>query len=162
MTFLSGIFLSTFHASDPYRFGQESLHYPEHRTQNNMDWHDSSCRLDLVSCDGVQSCMRCGSFAPQPPVLPPLTRPTSIRLLRLFCGSYDEGLRGEVFLEDMSNLPVYEAISYTWADEAGDSSLCESIQLFGQEQLKITRNCQNALKRVRRTSESRILWIDAM
>ncbi|KAI1326494.1 hypothetical protein F5Y16DRAFT_374943 [Xylariaceae sp. FL0255] len=98
-----------------------------------MDWHDAYCRrLDLALFDGIQSCMSCGSFAPPPATETAhqqLTRPSDIRLLKLLSGDYDDELRGEVFLADLSSYPVlaYEAISYTWADETSDVTLWRPV-----------------------------------
>ncbi|CAJ2501300.1 Uu.00g041530.m01.CDS01 [Anthostomella pinea] len=61
-----------------------------------MDWHDSACRrLDLYSTGGVQSCLRCGSFAESTklPLLPPIKQRSEIRLLRMLCGAFEEAIR---------------------------------------------------------------------
>lgn len=52
----------------------------------------------------------------------------------------------------------YEAISYTWGEPVFNSAL-----LIGDDrQLMITSNLSDALKRVRRPTKSRALWVDAL
>jgi hypothetical protein len=57
--------------------------------------------------------------------------------------------------------PAYEALSYTWADEDGDSSLSSKIILDGFPFL-VTRNLEAALRQLRLPSGERIFWIDAI
>ncbi|KAI1495684.1 heterokaryon incompatibility protein-domain-containing protein [Biscogniauxia marginata] len=129
-----------------------------------MEWHDNSCRrLDLVSFDGIESCRRCGSFAglTKPPLLPPIKHRSEIRLLRLLPGTFDEDIQCEVIIQDLSAKPEYEAISYSWADETGNSDKLEIILISGKP-FRVTRNCQTALKRIRRLYSYRNVWIDAV
>ncbi|KAI3322471.1 HET-domain-containing protein [Xylariaceae sp. AK1471] len=129
-----------------------------------MEWHDASCsRLDMVTCGGVQSCLRCGSFIESATLapLPAIKKQFDIRLLRLFPGHPDEDIQGEIFVQDLISLPEYDAISYTWADETGNADLCKTISIFG-ESLQVTRNCENALKRIRLPYDRRTIWIDAV
>ncbi|KAH7083792.1 heterokaryon incompatibility protein-domain-containing protein, partial [Paraphoma chrysanthemicola] len=59
-------------------------------------------------------------------------------------------------------LPIFEALSYTWADKDGDNSLCEPIYVGPQyEVVLITKNCLGALKTFR-TRYDRLLWVDAI
>ncbi|KAK3370997.1 heterokaryon incompatibility protein-domain-containing protein [Lasiosphaeria ovina] len=55
----------------------------------------------------------------------------------------------------------YEALSYTWADESGNAAKDREIDLGGFS-LKVTANCEAALKRVRLDSRARVVWIDAV
>ena len=57
--------------------------------------------------------------------------------------------------------PAYEALSYTWADEEGNSSLCSKIILDGFP-LLVTRNLEAALQQFRLPSNVRLFWIDAI
>ncbi|KAK1689138.1 heterokaryon incompatibility protein-domain-containing protein [Colletotrichum godetiae] len=60
-------------------------------------------------------------------------------------------------------MPEYEALSYTWADENGDTSKCERAYIGKRwDILPITRNCHNALRRLRYSGRSRPLWVDAI
>ncbi|KAH7067448.1 heterokaryon incompatibility protein-domain-containing protein [Paraphoma chrysanthemicola] len=59
-------------------------------------------------------------------------------------------------------LPIFEALSYTWADKDGDNSLCEPIYIGLQyDVVLITKNCLGALKTFR-TRYDRLLWVDAI
>ncbi|GAW17943.1 hypothetical protein ANO14919_074120 [Xylariales sp. No.14919] len=129
-----------------------------------MEWHDSSCWcLDLVSCDGVDSCLRCGSFSgPAAAVLfPPISKQSDIRLLRLHPGDFEQDVRCEIAVHDLSSRPEYEAISYTWANEDGNDDLCKTI-FVSEQPLSVTLNCEMALKRIRDRCILRRVWIDAV
>ncbi|KAI0550035.1 HET-domain-containing protein [Xylaria curta] len=129
-----------------------------------MEWHDTSCpRLDLSSSNGFDSCMRCGSFSIPTTgrLFPPLSKQSDTRLLRLLPGDFSQDVHCEISVHDLSSRPVYEAISYTWADETGNDDLSKTILVSG-EPLSVTRNCENALKRIRRQNYARIVWIDAV
>ena len=87
------------------------------------------------------------------------------RLLIISPGSFDDALHGEVITTKFSGTdrPVYEALSYTWADQAGDDERsCEF--LCGQDHsiIRITKNCQAAIRRLRLSEKKRWLWIDAI
>jgi hypothetical protein len=59
-------------------------------------------------------------------------------------------------------LPVFEALSYTWADSNGDSTLCKPIYLGSHYHvLPVTSNCLAALRRFR-TDFDRLVWVDAI
>ncbi|KAI1326783.1 heterokaryon incompatibility protein-domain-containing protein [Xylariaceae sp. FL0255] len=112
-------------------------------------WHNASCpRPDLVTNDGVQYCLRCGSFV-NLIIHPPLKNQSDFRLIRLFSGELEEDVRCEVYVEEDFNNAIYDAVSYTWGDETGDATQCKSIYISGQP-FRVTRNCELALKRIRR------------
>jgi hypothetical protein len=46
----------------------------------------------------------------------------SVRLINLSCGRYDDPIQCSIHHVDLADNPYYEAVSYTWADEAGDST----------------------------------------
>ncbi|KAF2093234.1 hypothetical protein NA57DRAFT_81571 [Rhizodiscina lignyota] len=81
----------------------------------------------------------------------------SFRLLRLLHGSEEDPIQCELFLERLGRHPRYEAISYVW----GDPNVCEKIHINGHP-LQITKNLEWALRRVRDSSENKILWCDAI
>ncbi|KAK4206551.1 heterokaryon incompatibility protein-domain-containing protein, partial [Rhypophila decipiens] len=58
-------------------------------------------------------------------------------------------------------LPPFEAISYTWADESGDSLKKATISIDSRV-FGVTLNCERALRRVRLRTQSRLVWIDAI
>ncbi|KAI0412591.1 HET-domain-containing protein [Xylaria grammica] len=129
-----------------------------------MEWHDGSCRrLDLVSCDGIDSCLRCGSFSGPATTLlfPQISKQSDIRLLYLSPGEFEQDIQCTISVHDISSRPEYEAISYTWADEDCNDDLCNTIFVSGQP-LSVTRNCELALKRIRRSHSIRVVWIDAV
>ena len=81
------------------------------------------------------------------------------------------GYAGQPVVCTVEHLPLasrerwsYEALSYTW----GDSTSTELIYCRYDDTadartvLRVTRNCANALRRLRRPSESRCLWVDAI
>ncbi|EXF80650.1 hypothetical protein CFIO01_06356 [Colletotrichum fioriniae PJ7] len=86
-----------------------------------------------------------------------------IRLLVLSGGNYLDPIKIQLQIADLQERPQYEALSYTWADEDGDSSKCERAYI-GQrwDILPITKNCFNALRRLRWPVRSRRLWVDAI
>ncbi|KAF2717503.1 HET-domain-containing protein [Polychaeton citri CBS 116435] len=55
----------------------------------------------------------------------------------------------------------YHALSYCWATEAGDASLCRILNIHG-ERLPVTRNLYEGLLRLRSRTRSRRLWVDAV
>ncbi|KAL4730829.1 hypothetical protein ACLX1H_002871 [Fusarium chlamydosporum] len=55
----------------------------------------------------------------------------------------------------------YEALSYTWATEDGDATLSRSIYCDGAI-IKVSQNCERALRKLRLRARERVLWIDAI
>ncbi|KAI3326772.1 heterokaryon incompatibility protein-domain-containing protein [Xylariaceae sp. AK1471] len=84
------------------------------------------------------------------------------RLLYLPQSSGDTPLHGRLEVADLMDAPSYEALSYTWADEDGNSDRCE-IAFFGAywDCLRITRNCYLALQHLR-TTRFLTIWVDAI
>lgn len=83
----------------------------------------------------------------------------AIRLIRLLSGSNQDTIACdllEVLLGDTEGVP-YTALSYTW----GDYSDTRSIYLNGVR-FNVTRNLHQALYNLRRQSEDRYLWVDAI
>ncbi|KAF4829613.1 Heterokaryon incompatibility protein 6, OR allele [Colletotrichum tropicale] len=86
-----------------------------------------------------------------------------IRLLKLLPGKYHDPLHCKLQIVDLQFKPEYEALSYTWADSNGDSSLSQQIYVGERHDiLFITANCANALRRLRFPLWSRDLWVDAI
>ncbi|KAJ9132152.1 hypothetical protein NKR23_g11400 [Pleurostoma richardsiae] len=86
-----------------------------------------------------------------------------IRLLRLHAGSGEDPVHATFVAGRIKDVPKYEAVSYTWADEFGD--LWRSKRMFlGKfwDILFVTSNCEAALKRLRHEKSDRLLWIDAV
>lgn len=91
----------------------------------------------------------------------PLREADEIRLLHL-----RRGKSGDIFRADLKTVRIrgshdYDAISYTWADENGDTTKCCSLKIGSPGALlPITRSCDSVLRQVhKRTSW---IWIDAV
>ncbi|KZL81841.1 hypothetical protein CI238_01793 [Colletotrichum incanum] len=86
-----------------------------------------------------------------------------IRILRLLPGAYGDPIRGKLLTKDLAFKPEYEALSYTWADQSGDTSRSQWIFLGKRwDIMTITVNCANALRRLRYPGWSRDVWVDAI
>ncbi|KAF5549583.1 heterokaryon incompatibility het-6 [Fusarium mexicanum] len=98
-----------------------------------------------------------------PVIYPMLTGRSHIRLLELLPAPREKALEGRFQVVDIEQMPAYEALSYTWADGNNDASLCQRIFIgLGNRALPITRNCHQALSRLRRKTESLLIWVDAI
>jgi len=92
----------------------------------------------------------------------PLQHPDWIRLLILHPGEFESPIQidlGQV--EGVDDLQ-YEALSYTWATEDGDSRQSSQITCQNGKTLLVTKNCELALRYLRKTDLSRFLWVDAI
>jgi hypothetical protein len=90
----------------------------------------------------------------------------SIRVLRLHTSQESNGPI-HCSLETISlhdpNAPLFEALSYTWADPlTGDAKLSQPIYVGPDfDILLVTRNCAAALRQFRK-NEDRLIWVDAI
>lgn len=72
-------------------------------------------------------------------------------------------LHGHLRCAGLSERPMFTAVSYTWASESGDRRMSETIFLGDTwEPLAITSNCAGALRQLRHSTETQVLWIDAV
>jgi hypothetical protein len=85
-----------------------------------------------------------------------LRGPRSIRVLELLPDKQGAPLRSRMREVSLDDAPFYEAVSYVW----GLPLFVKQI-LCGDEIIPITKSCSYALHHLRRTKESRFLWIDA-
>ncbi|KAJ4324084.1 hypothetical protein N0V84_004050 [Fusarium piperis] len=86
-----------------------------------------------------------------------------IRVLVLKAGKPEDPLHCELEHVNLQQAPIYEALSYTWADDKGDDSICRAIQCGSDGQfISITKNCELALLRLRKQDADRRLWVDAV
>ncbi|KAM0351775.1 hypothetical protein ACHAPU_002287 [Fusarium lateritium] len=84
-----------------------------------------------------------------------------IRTLTLLpASSMDLDIHVKLFPVELESY-IYEALSYTWATDDGDSSLSSSIDCEGGT-IKVSKNCEKALRKLRRQDTARVLWIDAI
>ncbi|KAJ8113249.1 hypothetical protein OPT61_g4582 [Boeremia exigua] len=89
---------------------------------------------------------------------------TQIRLARL-SSTTKEDCPVHVHLEvyDRAYRPEYEAASYMWGGEEGDSTLCEPVYIGPYwDVLLQTKNCHAMLDFVRPWRGIRMLWVDAV
>ncbi|TPX18337.1 uncharacterized protein E0L32_011748 [Thyridium curvatum] len=81
-----------------------------------------------------------------------------IRLLHLLpAKDFNEPLRCELDLTTLQDAPPYEALSYTW----GQPLITQPIELDSQP-FNITVNLESALRHLRKPSDKRRLWVDAI
>ena len=140
----------------------------------------AACRhSDIQRFGDMRSCLSCGETIfdtkPEPTRLPlPYDsvqyryRPfehglgEEIRLVLLHAGSYWDELICDIVVVNLADRPVYEALSYTWADSSGDASLSSKLVCLDHI-IPITNNCDAALRRLRpQNGKRRRLWIDAI
>lgn len=95
----------------------------------------------------------------------PLRGPDEIRLLHLSPCSEGNSqvIHGTLVPAYLSERPEFTALSYTWADASGNRSRFETL-FMGSEwvPLPITANCAAALRRLRSSSQVRVIWVDAI
>ncbi|KAK8124437.1 HET-domain-containing protein [Apiospora kogelbergensis] len=129
-----------------------------------MDWHSGDCpKADIVAFGDGHSCLSCGAVGPPfpPSRLLPIRQRSDIRVLSLRNGCLSDAIVCDLFTQDLASRPDYEAISYTWADESGDATESRTIHVSGSP-FQVTANCENALRRARRQSSHRNIWIDSI
>lgn len=92
-----------------------------------------------------------------------LTNSRQIRVLVLKAGRLEDPLQCELEHVNLQQGPIYEALSYTWADDRGDDSISRAIQCgYDGQFIGITENCELALLRLRKQDVDRRLWVDAV
>ncbi|VUC36750.1 unnamed protein product [Clonostachys rosea] len=86
-----------------------------------------------------------------------------IRLMHLSNGNFNDLIHIDLTVEDFAFGVEYEALSYTWANDAGNSQKsCSVYYGAGWEVIRVTENCANALRRLRYRNKTRTLWVDAI
>jgi hypothetical protein len=82
---------------------------------------------------------------------------TSIRILKLYPGTGNEPLRGELNEVDLDTHPRFKALSYAWGDATQRNSfICGSKSVF------LTRSLCDALRRFRLAREELYIWADGL
>ncbi len=79
------------------------------------------------------------------------------RLLHLLPGSWEEPICCSLQVVSLDDKPLYQGLSYAW----GKSNFVNTVHV-NERPLPITANLWAALRRLRRTKQERILWIDAI
>jgi hypothetical protein len=83
--------------------------------------------------------------------------PHQIRILTLLPGFWEDEIQCQLHTEVLSENPKYETLSYAW----GNALDKKSIRLDGHA-VSVTSNLELALRYLRRPSEGRLLWVDAL
>ena len=85
------------------------------------------------------------------------------KLLLLSKGAFDDDIHGTLDTFSLDDRVDFDALSYAWADEAGDDS-CRKIIFLGPfwDAFKITANCFAALRRMREVDRDKMVWVDAI
>jgi hypothetical protein len=131
---------------------------------------DTPCKgqhrdLRLWNRQKAECCLSCGAiYTLISDLHAPFKFGDEIRLLQLSPSNDDsDDLVGDLIHVRLGEDPRYEAVSYTWADESGDASPCSTLFIKSRDGLlKITRNCEAALRRFRSRYQMRLLWIDSI
>lgn len=89
----------------------------------------------------------------------PISRPRSIRILNLLPAKKSAPLKCELFETSLDADPVepYEALSYVWGEQEP-----AYFVYCGQDKIRVTKNCHDALRQLRRRRNARQLWVDAI
>lgn len=135
---------------------------------------------DIRLFDGFRCCLACGEaiFEPVGDRGDTTTQETNrshkfkplnhelgqeIRLLVLNAGDPSDSLTCEIINVNLEDNPIYEALSYTWADQNGDTTLSQEIVCASNKTvISITKNCESALRALRQKGRRRPLWVDAI
>jgi hypothetical protein len=96
-------------------------------------------------------------FGAEQPLYFPLLEGQIIRLIELAPGAWNDPVSIRLFITELHHAPEYDALSYVW----GDASKTVPINCNGRK-LNVTLNLNAALKRIRLTYRSRIVWADAV
>jgi hypothetical protein len=141
---------------------------------------ESLCKHpDIRKFDGIRSCLSCGEavFETSSPIARIHTRDATasyqytklnyklgreIRLVLILPGSSEDALRCEMIHVNLDDDPVYDAVSYTWATQDGDASLCMTVQCEAGGVIPVTANCYAVLLELRRSGGIPRLWVDAI
>lgn len=82
---------------------------------------------------------------------------SSIRIIHLQPGPLDSPIICSMSIHHIDDLPLYEALSYTWGSPVPAFLIsCDGVKM------EVAENLWHALHRLRRTDQSRALWIDAI
>ncbi|KAE9364240.1 HET-domain-containing protein [Stipitochalara longipes BDJ] len=91
----------------------------------------------------------------------PLQHADSIRLLTLHPGEFASPIQVSLNEVRSQDDHMYQALSYTWATEDGDCKRSRQIKCHDMR-IWVTRNCELALRYLRKEDSDRVLWVDAI
>ncbi|KAI1738198.1 heterokaryon incompatibility protein-domain-containing protein [Xylaria scruposa] len=80
-----------------------------------------------------------------------------IRLLTLKAGTCEDPVECELSIENVNNLPPFEALSYAWGDPEDRTPITVTGETF-----RVTVNLATALRHLRYPDRPRLLWVDAL
>jgi hypothetical protein len=133
---------------------------------------------DIQKFDNIRCCLACGeavfestpnlTFSPQHEgsvfyKYAPLNYALGqeIRLAVVFPGLPSDDVSLDIVHVNLTDQPAYEAVSYSWATQSGDASLSQVVYCRGRA-IAVTKQCEAALKCLRRQGRKRALWVDAI
>jgi hypothetical protein len=85
-----------------------------------------------------------------------------IRLIELLPGLPSEDIRCNIVHVNLDDDPEFEAVSYTWATEDSEDTFSKTIYTSSNTTMSVTANCVSALRQLRKISNVRRLWVDAV
>ena len=85
----------------------------------------------------------------------PIIDPDAVRLLNLHPSHSQDPLTGDLHTVSLADAPSYEAISYVWGEQTRCAKMTCNKQSIG-----LTQSLDYSLRRVRRGSHRRTLWVD--
>jgi Heterokaryon incompatibility protein (HET) len=83
-----------------------------------------------------------------------------IRLFVLQFDLYEEPLRCKILHSNLDDNPTFEAVSYTWANQNGVTSMSKYIVCQNGTRITISASCDAVLRRIRAKGSARTLWTD--
>ncbi|EPE33580.1 hypothetical protein GLAREA_06593 [Glarea lozoyensis ATCC 20868] len=95
------------------------------------------------------------------PYIPLEPSKNQIRILRRNSSTDTGPLKFTMQAVSLDTEPTYEALSYTWADETGNTDQDESVIIDGQA-IAVTRSLEAALRAIFLDDPTKALWIDAI
>jgi hypothetical protein len=136
----------------------------------------SQCRhADIRTFDGARCCMSCGlaiipeadseeaedsnitNNSPSPYSYTQLRYELGqeTRLVEISPAIVNDGFKCKIIHVNLADNPQFEALSYTWADQKGNTGLTERIYCQKNAYVSVSSNCVSSLKRLRYKYEPR-------
>jgi len=93
-----------------------------------------------------------------------LSKPTSTRILELYSKRKDHNghLRGKLIEIDLKTPPKFDTISYVWGKRKDIGIVYCDTPSGELEEVRLTGNSEDVLRRMQHPTKSRLLWIDAV
>jgi hypothetical protein len=91
-----------------------------------------------------------------------------IRLVEIYPGAESSPILCRIVSVELRRCFPYLAVSYTWATEDGDATRSQNIHVLvgrgsnDRRTLKVTRNCEGALRQLRQADQYGLVWIDSI